>query len=51
MDDGPTELGTPHFPADGSAVAPPPGDPPLPTDAAPAPAKDESVSESAQVIA
>ena len=50
MDDGPTELGTPHFPADGSAVAPPPGDSPLPTDAAAAPAKDESVSESAQVI-
>src|SRR2546427_7701599 len=50
MDDGPIELGAPQMPSDGSAVAPP-GDPLLPTDAAPAPAKDESVSESAQVIA
>src|SRR2546428_645426 len=50
MDDGPIELGAPQIPTDGSAVAPP-GDPLLPTDAAPAPAKDDSVSESAQVIA
>src|SRR5437667_294915 len=50
MDDGPIELGAPQVPSDGSAVEPP-GDPPLPTDAAPAPAKDDSVSESAQVIA
>ncbi len=51
MDDGTIELGTPQMPSDGSTVASPQGDPPLPTDAAPAPAKDESVSETAQVIA
>src|SRR3989442_1702371 len=50
IDDGPIELGAPQIPSDGSAVAPP-GDPLLPTDAAPALAKDDSVSESAQVIA
>src|SRR5437660_12403190 len=50
MDDGPIELGAPQIPSDGSAVAPP-GDPLLPTDTAPAPAKDDSASESAQVIA
>ena len=50
MDDGPIELGAPQIPSDGSTVAPP-GDPLLPTDAAPAPAKDDSASESAQVIA
>src|SRR5438552_11996625 len=50
MDDGPIELGAPQIPSDGSAVAPP-GDPLLPTDAAPAPATDETVSETAQVMA
>src|SRR5438309_586204 len=41
----------PQTPSDGSSVASPQGDPPLPTDAAPAPAKDESVAETTQVIA
>ncbi|TLY23700.1 MAG: nucleotidyltransferase domain-containing protein [Nitrospirae bacterium] len=41
----------PQTPSDGSSVASPQGDPSLPTDAAPAPAKDESVAETAQVIA
>ena len=51
MDDGTTGLGAPRTPSEGSAVASPQGDPPLPADAAPAPAADETVSETAQVMA
>src|SRR2546422_8318445 len=51
MDDGTVELGAPQTPSDGSSAASPQGDPPLPTDVAPAPAKDESIAEATQVIA
>src|SRR5256885_9538819 len=51
MDDGTIELGATHTPSDGSSVASPQGDPLLPTAPSPAPAKDEPVTETAQVIA
>src|SRR6266704_1388548 len=51
MDDGTIELGAPQTPSDGSSDASPQSEPPLPTDAAPAPAKDESAAETTQVIA
>ncbi len=51
MDDGTIELGTPQTPSDHSSVASPQSEPPLPTDAATTPAKDESAAETTQVIA
>jgi len=51
MDDGTIELGAPQTPSDGSSDASPQSEPPPPTDAAPAPAKDESAAETTQVIA
>jgi len=51
MDDGTIELGAPQTPSDGSSDATPQSEPPPPTDAAPAPAKDESAAETTQVIA
>jgi predicted nucleotidyltransferase len=51
MDDGTLELGATQTPSDGSSVASPQGDPLLPTAPAPAPAKDEPVTETAQVLA
>src|SRR2546426_11262068 len=51
MDDGTIELGAPQTPSDGSSNAAPQSEPPRPTDAAPAPAKDESAAETTQVIA
>src|SRR5207245_11315598 len=51
MDDGTIELGAPQTPSDGSSDATPQSEPPLPTDAAPVPAKDESAAETTQVIA